>query len=141
MAVDAITAFLENRNGQYIRPADTQPVATYTRTVWAVGDSITAGVATGTGGQGLGFDNTLFSSFGQPCIWYGAGAWETWALLASQAKWTFGGIFATGGFTAAQILAVHVPQVIAAASRGDTVNVLAGTNGFALADVFSIHNT
>lgn len=135
MAVDATTAFLENQQGRYVRP---DVLAPRTRTVWAVGDSLTAGVGAGAATP-LEFDATLFSSFGQPCIWYGAGAWETWALLASQSKWTFGGVFATGGFTAAQILAVHVPQVIAAASPGDTVNVLAGTNGFILADVEAIH--
>ena len=110
-----------------------------TRTVWGIGDSLTAGSA--SGGGGLTYDSALYSSIGQPAIWYQGGSWAMWALIYSQAKWTFGGFFATGGYTAAQILSTHVPSVIAAASPGDTVVVLAGTNGNVLADVKTIHST
>jgi hypothetical protein len=109
-----------------------------TRTVWALGDSNTVGAA--TGGGGITFDSTVFSSTGQPCLQHQGGSWMTWALINSDCRWTCGGIFATAGFTATQILATHVPQVIAAASPGDTVAVLAGTNGNVLADVLAIHD-
>lgn len=110
-----------------------------TRTVWAVGDSNTVGAA--SGGGGITYDSTLFSSIGQPNLQYQGGSWLTWALINSDCRWTVGGVFATASWTAAQILATHVPAVIAAASPGDTVAVLAGTNGNVLADVIAIHNT
>ena len=105
------------------------------RTVWAVGDSLTQGIA------GLSYDSNVAPGIGQPLLHYMAGSWETWALLASEARWTFGGIFATGSYTAAQILSVHVPQLLQVAQPGDTVVVLAGTNGNVLADVKAIHAT
>lgn len=105
------------------------------RKVWALGDSNTAGspfVVTsevftgGTGQGGLKFPPTT---------------WVTWAVLASEARWTLAGVFATGGYTAAQIRSTHVPALIVAASPGDTVVVLAGTNGWVFADVQAIHDT
>ncbi len=110
-----------------------------TRTVYALGDSLTAGA--GVNGGAITYDAALYSSTGQPALQYQGGSWVQSALMASQCKWTIGGVFATGGYTAAQILATHVPQVIATASIGDTVVVLAGTNGNVLADVKAIHDT
>lgn len=106
-------------------------LAPRTRTVWTLGDSLTVG--------NLAYDSGVFASLGQPCIQYNPGAWPTWALLNSEARWTFGGHFATAGYSAAQILATHVPSVIAAAAAGDTVVVLAGTNGYVIGDVQAIH--
>lgn len=110
-----------------------------TRTVWALGDSLTEGSS--PGGGGITYDATLFSSKGQPCLQYQEGSWVPFAVLASQARWRVGGIFATGGWSAAQILATYVSAVIAAASPGDTVVVTASTNLNVLADVKTIHAT
>jgi len=108
-----------------------------TRTVLAVGDSLTEG--SGAGGGGLTTDVAVFPTRAHGALQYQGGSWVTWALLASQARWTIGGVFATGGYTAAQILATHVPAAIAAAKPGDTVVVLAGTNGNVFTDVQAIH--
>lgn len=123
--------------------ADAALISGYQRTtnrnVWALGDSLTAGA--GAGGGGVTYDPAVYADTGQGGLWYQGGSWVPWALLASGCRWTVRGVFATGGFTAAQILATHVPAVIAAAAKGDTVVVLAGTNGNAQADVMSIHAT
>lgn len=46
-----------------------------------------------------------------------------------------GGVAATGGYTAEQILATHVPTIVSHADPGDIVIVLAGTNNMAGGDV------
>jgi lysophospholipase L1-like esterase len=107
------------------------------RSVWAIGDSHTAGV--GSAGGGVTCDPAVYPSNLQGGLWYQGGSWVPWALMASGARWTIRGVAATGGYTAAQVLATHVPQIIAAATRGDTVVVHAGTNGNVLADVITIH--
>jgi lysophospholipase L1-like esterase len=123
-------------NGDADLAAVLQPAAGRGK-VWAIGDSLT----TGTDG-GLNYDAALYSTqFGHPAVWYQSHTWQAWALMASDARWTFGGSWGTGGYSAAQILATHVPSVLAAADPGDTVVVLAGTNGNVLADVKTIHAT
>lgn len=125
-------------NNQFRKALVTAPRRS--RTVWALGDSLTAGSA--PGGGGVVADTALFgaaSATEHSCLQYRGGTWTTWALFASEARWTFGGVFATGGFTAAQILTGHVPGLIAKAVPGDTVVVLAGTNGNVLEDVKAIH--
>jgi len=104
--------------------------------VWVVGDSLTAGAPRGVSADSnaYGSSSTLHGG-----LMYQDTTWLPWALAASQARWTFGGFAATGGYTAAQILATHVPSVIAAATAGDVVVVFAGTNGNVVADVQSIH--
>ncbi|MEV8023413.1 SGNH/GDSL hydrolase family protein [Microbacterium sp. NPDC080220] len=109
-----------------------------TRRVWAIGDSITdQGVAWASAAYGA--DANVARRQGG--LWQNNTAWTTWATLASAAKWTLAGISATAGFTPAQILATHVPNVIAVAQPGDTVVVLAGTNGAgtAMEDIPAIH--
>lgn len=105
------------------------------RKVWAVGDSITD--------QGVAWDSGAYNveRRTQGGLWQNQTAWSTWATLASEARWTFAGMAATAGYTPAQILAEHVPTIIGLASPGDTVVVLAGTNGTstALPDVKAIH--
>jgi lysophospholipase L1-like esterase len=107
--------------------------------VWALGDSHTAGV--GTAGGGISYDSAVYSSQQQGGLWYQGGSWVPWALMTSGARWTIRGVAATGGYTAAQVLATHVPQILAAAARRDTVVVHAGTNGNVVADVITIHTT
>lgn len=110
-----------------------------TRTVYGLGDSLTDGA--GVNGGGVTFDETLFPSKGQPALQFQGGSWVPWALFASEAKWTIGGVFATGGYTGPQIRDIHVPSLLMVARPGDTVVVLAGTNGGSVSAVEDIHNT
>jgi lysophospholipase L1-like esterase len=52
--------------------------------------------------------------------------WLAWATMLSGGKITYGGLAATGGYTTAQVLATHLPTVLAA--KPDACLVLAGTN-------------
>ncbi|MEV8023649.1 SGNH/GDSL hydrolase family protein [Microbacterium sp. NPDC080220] len=112
--------------------------AARTRRVWAMGDSITdQGVAWSSAPYGSEVNAARL----QGGLWQNNNAWTTWATLASEGKWTLAGVAATAGYTPAQILATHVPNVIARATPGDTVVVLAGTNGASTAmnDIPRIH--
>ncbi|WP_262119434.1 SGNH/GDSL hydrolase family protein [Serratia ficaria] len=61
-----------------------------------------------------------------------AQCWAAWAMLKTGARYRYVGMSATGGFTASQILATHVPKAIAAkptfcivlAGRNDVVKLL-----------------
>lgn len=96
-----------------------------TRNVWAMGDSLTIGAGTGGGGLTAAAHAT---DTAQPFLLYQAGCWEAYALLSSEARWTFAGVAATAGYTVQQIHDVWLPVVLARAQAGDTVVVLAGTN-------------
>lgn len=50
------------------------------------------------------------------------------ALLNLDGRVRYGGVAATGGYTSAQILATHLPTVLAQAKPGDICAVLAGGN-------------
>lgn len=110
-----------------------QRLPSRTARVWFIGDSLTIGNMT--------YDAVMTSGLAQGGIQYQPASFQAWALLASDARWTVAGVFATASYTAAQILSTHVPAVISASTVGDTVVVLAGTNGNVLSDVQLIHST
>lgn len=103
-----------------------------TSTVWGIGDSLTA--------HYVQADPLMVGGTGQPGLMVGAKSYIHWARSESQATWMYAGIFATPGYTAAQVLATHVPDLIAAATEGDTAIVWCGTNGVVLADVIAVHD-
>lgn len=86
--------------------------------VWAIGDSITAHGYTAIGSM--------------PYAQLGSQAYLVWASLLSQGRIFFGGIAATSGYTAEQILATHVPTVVAASPKPAACIVLAGTNNISV---------
>ncbi|CAI1180102.1 Prophage tail fibre N-terminal [Serratia ficaria] len=55
-----------------------------------------------------------------------AQCWAAWAMLFTGGRFRYAGTYATGGYTAAQILAKHIPRVIAA--KPTFCIVLAGRN-------------
>lgn len=55
-----------------------------------------------------------------------AQCWAAWAMLFTGGRFRYAGTYATGGYTAAQILATHIPRVIAA--KPTFCIVLAGRN-------------
>ncbi|WP_261278651.1 prophage tail fiber N-terminal domain-containing protein, partial [Serratia ficaria] len=55
-----------------------------------------------------------------------AQCWAAWAMLFTGGRFRYAGTYATGGYTAAQILAKHIPRVIAA--KPTFCIVLAGGN-------------
>ncbi|MGO4743962.1 SGNH/GDSL hydrolase family protein [Serratia quinivorans] len=73
--------------------------------VFSIGDSITA---FGTSWSGTNATGTSY----YPLI--NAQCWSGWAMLKTGARYRYVGMSATGGYTASQILAVHVPKAIAA---------------------------
>jgi hypothetical protein len=96
------------------------------RRLWMVGDSITDnGNPGGLFGGGRLNGLAVFNS--QSII----GA----ALANLDGRVRHGGVAATGGYTAEQIRTTHVPTIIANASRGDIVAVLAGTNNEVAGDL------
>lgn len=56
------------------------------------------------------------------------GAYRNWAVLLPDGAVTYGGAFATGGYTAQQVRDVHLPQVLALNPKPTMCVVLAGTN-------------
>lgn len=63
------------------------------------------------------------------------------ASMISQAKLQFGGVSATTGFTAAQVLATHVPIVTALSPKPAMCLVLAGTNDFGVTNFATWQST
>jgi lysophospholipase L1-like esterase len=55
-------------------------------------------------------------------------SWTYWACLLSGGRLRFGGVFATPGFTTAQVLDVHIPAILAQAVLPQFCTVLCGTN-------------
>ncbi|HDJ1441589.1 TPA: prophage tail fiber N-terminal domain-containing protein [Serratia rubidaea] len=55
-----------------------------------------------------------------------AQCWAAWAMLFTGGRFRYAGTYATGGYTAAEILATHIPRVIAA--KPTFCIVLAGRN-------------
>jgi lysophospholipase L1-like esterase len=124
--------FIGDNSGQYIQVgplADQAPdSATFgpfglrgfvpsDRTVFQVGDSITAQQAT----SGVMADTRS----GIAC--FGPTSFPGWLALSSNGNWRWTGIAGTFGYTPAQIRATHIPQAIAANPWACVV--LAGTNG------------
>ena len=73
--------------------------------VFSIGDSITAfGTAwSGTNATGKSYYPVT-----------NAQCWSAWAMLMTGGRYRYVGMSATGGYTASQILATHVPKAIAA---------------------------
>jgi lysophospholipase L1-like esterase len=103
------------------------------RHLWMVGDSITDNGNPGSsGGSGRINGLTVFtdrSIIGQTLL----------NMTGGQLR--YGGVAATGGYTAAQILATHVPTVVANAKRGDICIVLAGTNDQSVTAMATLQTT
>lgn len=85
--------------------------------VFSIGDSITAFGQASSGSNATG---TIY----RPLI--NAQCWAGWAMLMTGGRYRFVGMSATGGYTASQILATHVPKAIAA--KPTFCIVLAGRN-------------
>ncbi|CAI1143033.1 SGNH/GDSL hydrolase family protein [Serratia ficaria] len=91
--------------------------------VFSIGDSITAFGQAASGSNATG---TIY----KPLV--NAQCWAAWAMLKTGARYRYVGMSATGGFTASQILATHVPKAIVAkptfcivlAGRNDVVKLL-----------------
>lgn len=73
--------------------------------VFSIGDSITAF------GQAASKPNATGTIY-RPLI--NAQCWAGWAMLMTNGRYRYVGMSATGGYTASQILATHVPKAIAA---------------------------
>lgn len=82
------------------------------------GDSISAFTEATTGG----FSSTVRDLAPLVC----AQGWPIWAQHSSNGLVRYSGVYATGGFTTAQILQTHIPRVIA--SKPSLCVVLAGRN-------------
>lgn len=82
----------------------------------ATGDSITAN----SGGSRAGPNNVTWNNNGYPA----------WVKIHSQGRIDFpaGYIKATGGFTSAQVLATHIPAILALDPKPDFCIVYVGTN-------------
>lgn len=107
------------------------------RVVWSLGDSTAAGAPAGSSA-----DSEVAASVpaAKSSITFQTTSWQPWGVLASQGKWTLGGIVATGGYTSAQIRDTLLPQLLAVAKPGDTVVVQAGTNSQVIADTKNIYD-
>lgn len=92
--------------------------------VWAIGDSITAnGYTAPTSTNGATYTGSSYLQ---------------WASQLSGARFRFGGIAATGGYTSAQVLATHLPTVLAA--KPQACVVLCGTNDVPLGGAATMTN-
>lgn len=107
------------------------------RVVWSLGDSTASGSPAGSAADSEAAATVIAA---KSAITFQTTSWQPWGLLASQGKWTLGGIAALGGYTAAQIRDTLMPGLLAVAQPGDTVVVQAGTNGQVFADTVNIYD-